>query len=374
MKLLVEDAKGVRELEEGYASEHELQVFLREHSQLVPMDEIDLGTPPLLCIGWEVQVTSGSEDLLYIDETGLLTIVETKLKKNREVRREVLGQVLEYAAYAADWSAPDVIGRAEKFFKRQEYPEEYRGSSLEAELRRFLESTHSPIASVFSYANFLAEVTAKLQRGNIRLIIAVDEPPPSLLKTVEFVNRFSRHFEVYLFQLSRFHDKATKANVFVPRLFGRVAKPEEQKVSRLWDREQFLAQAREKWPKSSATVERLLEFAQEQNVIHWGRGAKVGTFWFSLPMPDEKLLSAVTVGADGTMYIDFKALASQLDAAVIEEYRNLLLQAPSLPREFATTKTWKTISVMTVSDQPSWDAFRRAVLHIRDAVAGLRDS
>ena len=45
MRILVQDANGVRELEEGYASEAELQAFLRDHSELVPMDEIDLGTP-----------------------------------------------------------------------------------------------------------------------------------------------------------------------------------------------------------------------------------------------------------------------------------------------------------------------------------------
>jgi len=92
VKILIQDQQGVRALEEGYASEAELQTFLREHSDLMPVDEIELGTPPLLCIGWEVSVASGSQDLLYVDETGLLTIVETKLKKNPEAKREVVGQ------------------------------------------------------------------------------------------------------------------------------------------------------------------------------------------------------------------------------------------------------------------------------------------
>ena len=60
MKILVQDKQGVRALEPGFADEKELQTFLRENSDLMPTDEIELGTPPLLCIGWEVGVASGS--------------------------------------------------------------------------------------------------------------------------------------------------------------------------------------------------------------------------------------------------------------------------------------------------------------------------
>ena len=39
---------------------------------------------------------------------GTLTLVESKLEANDECRREVVGQVLEYAAYASDWTLDDV--------------------------------------------------------------------------------------------------------------------------------------------------------------------------------------------------------------------------------------------------------------------------
>lgn len=79
-------------------SEAELQTFLKEHPDLIPLEEIDLKAQPLLCIGWEVGLASGTESILYIDPSGLLTVVETKLKRNPEARREVVGQILEYAA------------------------------------------------------------------------------------------------------------------------------------------------------------------------------------------------------------------------------------------------------------------------------------
>src|SRR4051794_16736056 len=129
MKILVQDARGVRPLEEGYASELELQLFLKTYPELMPLEDIDLNAPPLLCIGWEVGVVSGAEDILYIDSSGLLTLIETKLRKNSESRREVVGQVLEYAAHMSKWTASNVELIAERFFAGSQAPERLRGAT-----------------------------------------------------------------------------------------------------------------------------------------------------------------------------------------------------------------------------------------------------
>ena len=221
MKILIQDEHGVRELEEGYATEEELQTFLKEHPDLMPLEEIDLNAPPLLCIGWEVGLASGAEDILYIDPNGLLTVVETKLRRNPEARREVVGQILEYAAQMSTWIAADVERQAEKFFNSSVCPEQYRGCTLERALRVFLES--SELLPEFSYEYFLEQVAGNIEKGQFRLVIAIDEPPEPLLKTVEFVNRFSERFEMYLMQLKRFCDLARDQNIFVPALFGKVA-------------------------------------------------------------------------------------------------------------------------------------------------------
>lgn len=235
MKILVQDDKGVRELEEGFASEDELQTFLKEHPDLMPLEEIDLNAPPLLCIGWEVGLASGAEDILYIDPNGLLTVVETKLRRNPEARREVVGQILEYAAQMSTWIAADVERQAEKFFNSSVCPEQYRGCTLETALRVFLES--SELLPEFSYEYFLEQVAGNIERGQFRLVIAIDEPPEPLLKTVEFVNRFSERFEMYLIQLKRFRDLARDQNIFVPALFGKVAgRGRRQRREWSWER------------------------------------------------------------------------------------------------------------------------------------------
>jgi hypothetical protein len=47
---------------------------------------------------------SGSTDLLGVDSDGNVYIVECKLASNSEIRRKVIGQVLEYAAFL--WNMP----------------------------------------------------------------------------------------------------------------------------------------------------------------------------------------------------------------------------------------------------------------------------
>lgn len=59
-----------------------------------------------------VSVASGSADLLYLDNKGTLNLVEVKLNSNREVRRNVVGQILEYASQMINWNYNEIKERA----------------------------------------------------------------------------------------------------------------------------------------------------------------------------------------------------------------------------------------------------------------------
>ena len=367
MKILIQDRQGVRALEEGYASEEELQTFLLEHPDLMPLEEIELNAAGLLCIGWEVGLASGAEDILYIDQNGLLTVVETKLRKNPEARREVMGQILEYAAQMSDWSSADVERQAEKFFASDKCPEQYGGCTWERAMQLFLESSGAP--PEFSYDDFLQQVQTNIERGHFRLVIAIDEPPEALLKTVEFVNRFSERFEIYLVQLKRFRDLANEQNIFVPALFGRVATSKTKRPpGRQWDRERFLQQASKESPESLTVLKRLIQFAEDEKAIVWGRGASVGSLTFAFTTPDGKRLPALFVMANGKMSFDFWTLGKWLDQEVVTSYRNALGLAKDIPREAISTDTWKEFDVTALSAQRSWKAFQQAVLALRQAV------
>lgn len=371
MKILIQDKDGVRKLEEGYASERELQVFLRDHSDLIPVDEIELGTPPLLCIGWEVGVASGTEDLLYVDETGLLTIVETKLRRNPEARREVVGQVLEYAAQACSWSPQDVELRAQKFFSSQDCPQECRGQTLEQALRYFLQRTESPAAETFVHDDFLNLVSSNLERGHIRLVIAIDEPPEPLLRIVEFVNRFSERFEMYLIQLKRFHDITSGENIFVPALFGRVATTRPTERTRtLWDESRFLEQLTAH--NEAQTVERMTEayrrFQEWADEGLWGSGKTYGSFNLVVRVGAVRV-NLATITTRGDLGVNFGWMQSKIPEELIGSLVKELGAIDGLTLPGDAAKKWPLIPRAVLRDRQRFEQVMNA---ISEAVKRIR--
>lgn len=73
-----------------------LQDLLANHPELLPVRDIRDDAGSLLCIGREVAVSSGAIDNLYLSTEGYPVIVETKLWRNPQARREVLSQTLDY--------------------------------------------------------------------------------------------------------------------------------------------------------------------------------------------------------------------------------------------------------------------------------------
>ena len=68
-------------------------------TSLVAIDEIDERVePPLVSLGREVSTPVGAIDNLFLSRNGYLVIVETKLCRNPEARRQVAAQLIDYAA------------------------------------------------------------------------------------------------------------------------------------------------------------------------------------------------------------------------------------------------------------------------------------
>ena len=73
-----------------------LQDLLADHPELLPARDVRDDAGSLLCVGREVAVPSGAIDNLYLSTEGYPVIVETKLWRNPQARREVLSQTLDY--------------------------------------------------------------------------------------------------------------------------------------------------------------------------------------------------------------------------------------------------------------------------------------
>jgi len=98
-----------REIDEGWLQKH-----LHGCPDVLPIDEIDPSFGPLISIGREIGTAVGPIDNLYVSPQGSLTIVEAKLWRNPQARREVIGQILDYAKEIGRWSYDDIDARAKE--------------------------------------------------------------------------------------------------------------------------------------------------------------------------------------------------------------------------------------------------------------------
>ena len=130
--------------EERFEFEDHLQDLIAAHPELLDGEQMRPGDPlRWLLVTREKGVSTEREeghrwavDLLLVDQDALPTLVEVKRGANPEIRRTVIGQMLEYAAHAAQtWTA----GELRHSF---EVSAEARGVEPADELRNFLARIH----------------------------------------------------------------------------------------------------------------------------------------------------------------------------------------------------------------------------------------
>jgi len=111
---VIVDTNGAQKLKRvplvaGTFKEDWIQGLLEIEPSILPTAEIDPIFAPLVSVAREARVSvdsdkSGRIDNLYISPHGYLVIVETKLWRNPEARREVVSQILDYAKEVREWN------------------------------------------------------------------------------------------------------------------------------------------------------------------------------------------------------------------------------------------------------------------------------
>lgn len=75
-----------------------IQKLIHENASILPIAGIGSGFAPAISNGREVSTNAGFIDNLLILPEVYITIVETNLWRNPQARREVVGQILDYAS------------------------------------------------------------------------------------------------------------------------------------------------------------------------------------------------------------------------------------------------------------------------------------
>jgi len=125
---IVNDNDELAELKESkYVNEEFFQTLIEKYPQILAGDQINPDNPrKWIFVSREMGVPSHQDgsaqwflDHLFIDQDGIPTFVEVKRSTDSRIRREVVAQMLDYAANATQYWPIDSIIEAFKKNKNQ---------------------------------------------------------------------------------------------------------------------------------------------------------------------------------------------------------------------------------------------------------------
>lgn len=94
--------------------EGDLRDLILAHPETLPLAEIDAAFAEAQPLCTELATPAGPVDLVLLTPDGLPVLVECKLWRNPQARREVVGQVLDYAKELSRWTSADIEREARK--------------------------------------------------------------------------------------------------------------------------------------------------------------------------------------------------------------------------------------------------------------------
>jgi hypothetical protein len=261
--------------ETDYDSEKVLQSLLAKYPEVLAGHD-EPGSVPTrwLLISQEYGVPGedqGSDrfslDHLFVDQEGIPTLVEVKRASDTRARREVVAQMLDYAANGIVYWPPEQI-RA-----KWEAGCETQGKDPGAEIASFLAGPDS------DPAQFWDLVSTNLKAGKVRMVFVADRIPPELKRIVEFLNEQMDPAEVIAIEVKQYIGLGIRT--LVPTVVGRTAAAETRKGERAvpgpaWTAESFFAALGEKQGPAAVGVARELLSWVEPLVtrVAWGKGRK----------------------------------------------------------------------------------------------------
>lgn len=299
--LIQNDGSLVEMNEASYDSEDLLQELLARYPSLLAGDQIESSNPRRwLLVRREMPIPSeesGSDrwslDHLFLDQDAIPTLIEVKRSSDTRIRREVVGQMLDYAANAV------VYWPVEEFRSHFERECESAGAIPDDRLRSFLGADSGP-------DEFWQKAKTNLQAGRIRMVFVADVIPRELRRIVEFLNEQMDPAEVLAVEIKQYVG-GDGLKTLVPRVIGQTAEAEKKKgvprEERIWDEESFFTDLAERCSPDLLQACRRIHALMKPKAtqIGYGRGKVYGNFtpYFDDEHGQQQLFNLSTNGSIG---------------------------------------------------------------------------
>ena len=267
------DESTVELTEAKYDSEDLFQRLIEQHPGILAGDQITPEQPrKWIFIKREMGVPSqegGNDqwflDHLFIDQDAIPTFVEVKRSTDTRIRREVVAQMLDYAANAVAYWPVEKI--------RELYEARFENSDIEplSELEMSPDEADS----------YWEKVDSNLRLGKLRLLFVADEMPSSLQRIIEFLNDQMTNTEVLGLEIKQFISKGNE-RILVPKIIGKTqaAVQAKSRSGFAWTEETYFEHIRKhSGAEAEEVCRKALKAFQDLGCrIYWGRGAVYPSF------------------------------------------------------------------------------------------------
>lgn len=296
------DGELVEMRERPYESEADLQNHLAGYPELLSAEAAEDERRRWLLVQQEIGIADHergadrwSLDHLLVDQDAVPTFVEVKRCSDTRIRREVVGQMLDYAANASvNWDAGRLRAGFESRFDDPQAANDELSAFLEGELEA---------------EEFWETVAANLEERRLRLVFVADRIPAELRSIVEFLNEQLQLTEVIAVEIKQYVEPDGHRVSIAPRIIGETEMARRVKRTGGGSRrprtteEQLQAEIRESFePEVARRMLALYEFARERATRQtFGRGRSPSTTMWMGEHEDPEIANplAVWFGSDG---------------------------------------------------------------------------
>ena len=209
--------------ETRYEAEKVLQELIARFPSLLAGDQYSGDIPRRwLLVGREAALPDDQDaagrwsvDHLFLDQDAVPTLVEVKRSSDSRIRREVVGQMLDYAANGVVYWP---LEQLRELFARQCEHDDDDPDLVISEL----------VGEETDVEDFWARVGENLRAGKVRMVFVSDEIPRELRRVVEFLNGQMNPAEVIAIEVKQYVG-ADGTKTLVPRVIGQTAEVEARK-------------------------------------------------------------------------------------------------------------------------------------------------
>jgi hypothetical protein len=226
----------ITELKEtNYENENFFQSLIERYPNILAGDQIDPNNPrKWILISREMGVPDSenrsnqwSLDHLFSDQDAIPTFIEVKRCTDTRIRREVVAQMLDYAANGSAYWTIDTIKMS---FEKS-------GGNLDV---LGLQDEELEV--------YWTKFEDNLKNGKIRLMFVADEIPLSLRRIVEYLNTQMENTEVLALEIKQYVAE-NNVRTFVPHIIGQSIKAMDIKrripvIAKIWNEEDIIKYAK----------------------------------------------------------------------------------------------------------------------------------